>query len=107
MKSVASHANLGNAPRYIAGGRATKMTPKLIAILTQYRENLEGGDPWMSHVSTDDVRKLLAAGLIESCERPKYQRAHVPTAAGLALLELVTAACESAPCATESESGAA
>ena len=51
----------------------------------------------MGHVSSDDVRKLMAAGLIEPCERPKYHRAHVPTAAGLAILDAATQGCALPP----------
>ena len=86
-----------NRIAHAARPRPLRMTSRLVAILTQYRENLEGGDPHMGHVASADFHKLLAAGYVEPAYRADgsrvYQRAHVPTAAGLAILDAATATC--------------
>jgi hypothetical protein len=64
--------------------------------LLLYRENVEGGDPAMGHLSFRATALLLARGFVKRAgdgtpgDRGGYARAYIPTPDGLAWLDAMT-----------------
>lgn len=81
-----------------------KLSPRDLVALTQYRENLEGGDPHMAWVTGETMRRLEKRGLIATAyydydafdgprpdwQRRVFERSHIPTRLGLAVLDAYT-----------------
>ncbi len=70
--------------------KLAKLSPREHEALLLARENVEGGDPYMGHVSWKTCARLIKRGLMRSTIGPAregYARSVVPTEAGLGWLE--------------------